>query len=152
MNLSNSARQILPLCAVSAALVFLPACNEAKSQPKTLLPVRLAPVQKITVANGVRYSADIVPYSQVDLAFKSTGYVDSVRQVKSAEGRMRNIDQGDWVKKGTVLAVVHEQDYVDKLQQAKSQLARAQAEYEKAKLTFDRTSALYASQSATKPD
>lgn len=117
-----------------------------------LLPVRLAPVQNITVGNGVRYSANIVPYSQVDLAFKSSGYVDSVRQVKGAGGRIRNIDQGDWVKKGTVLALVHQQDYLDKLEQAKAQLGRAQAEYDKAKLSFERTSALYASQSATKPD
>ena len=33
---------------------------------------------------------------------------------------MRNIDQGDWVQKGTVLAVVQQQDYQDKLQQAKA--------------------------------
>ena len=51
-----------------------------------------------------------------------------------------------------MLAVVRQQDYLDKVQQAKAQLARSQAEYDKAKLTFDRTSALYASQSATKPD
>ena len=76
----------------------------------------------------------------------------SIRQVKSPSGGMRNIDQGDWVQKGTVLAVVRQQDYLDKVQQAKAQLARAQAEYDKAKLTFDRVSALYASQSATKPD
>jgi multidrug efflux system membrane fusion protein len=65
---------------------------------------------------------------------------------------MRNLDQGDYVQKGTVLAVVRQQDYLDKVQQAKAQLARSQAEYDKAKLTFDRTAALYASQSATKPD
>jgi multidrug efflux system membrane fusion protein len=65
---------------------------------------------------------------------------------------MRNIDQGDFVQKGTVLAVVREQSYRDKLQQANAQLARSQAEYEKAKLSFDRVSALYGSQSATKPD
>jgi RND family efflux transporter MFP subunit len=72
--------------------------------------------------------------------------------VKNPSGGMRNLDQGDYVQKGTVLAVVRQQDYLDKLQQAKAQLARSQAEYDKAKLTFDRTSALYASQSATKPD
>jgi multidrug efflux system membrane fusion protein len=48
-----------------------------------------------------------------------------VRQVKGPEGRVRNIDQGDWVKKGTVLAQVHQQDYLAKLEQAKAQLAHA---------------------------
>ena len=104
------------------------------------------------MGNGAKYSASIVPYAQVTLAFQSSGYVDSIRQVKSPSGGMRNIDQGDWVPKGTVLAVVRQQDYLDKVQQAKAQLARAQAEHEKAKLSFDRVSALYASQSATKPD
>jgi RND family efflux transporter MFP subunit len=109
-------------------------------------------VQTIAVGNGAKYSASIVPYAQVDLAFQSGGYVESIRQVKSPSGGMRSIDQGDWVPKGTVLAVVRQQDYKDKLEQANSQLARAQADYDKAKLTFDRTSALYASHSATKPD
>jgi multidrug efflux system membrane fusion protein len=65
---------------------------------------------------------------------------------------MRNIDQGDWAAKGTVLAVVHQQNYQDKVAQAKAQLAGYQAEHDKAQLTFDRTSALYSTQSATKPD
>ena len=151
MKTLNSVRRIFWMGAVSLLGLSLVACNEAKSEPKALLPVRLATVETITVGNGVRYSADIAPYTQVDLAFKSNGYVDSVLQVKSTR-RLRNVDQGDWVKKGTVLAVVHQQDYLDKLEQAKAQLARAQAEYDKAKLAFDRTSALYASQSATKPD
>ena len=152
MSPINSLRRILFLFLISTFVLFLDACNEAKSEPKAPLPVHVAEVQNITVGNGVRYSADIVPYSQVDLAFKSSGYVDSVRQVKSADGRMRKVDQGDWVKKGTVLALVHEQEYVDTLEQAKAQLARSQADYDKAKLTFDRTATLYASQSATKPD
>jgi RND family efflux transporter MFP subunit len=128
------------------------ACKQQNSAETLPLPVHTAMVQTIAVGNGAKYSASIVPYAQVDLAFQSGGYVDSIRQVKSPSGGMRNIDQGDWVQKGTVLAVVRQQDYKDKLEQANAQLARSQAEYEKAKLTFDRTSALYASHSATKPD
>jgi RND family efflux transporter MFP subunit len=130
----------------------LAACSQANSTPKPLPPVRTAEVQAIQVGSTVRYSANIVPYAQVDLAFRSSGYVDSICQVRGADGRMRNVDEGDWATKGTVLAVVHQQDYVDKLDQANAQLARAQAEYDKAKLSYDRTSALYSTQSATKPD
>ena len=115
------------------------------------MPVRTAMVQNIAIGNSVQYSASIVPYSQVDLAFQSGGYIDHVRQVKSASGGMRNIDQGDFVE-GNRSCVVREQSYRDKLQQANAQLSRAQAEYVKAKLSFDRVSALYGSQSATKPD
>ena len=133
-------------------LVGLTACKQQNSAETLPLPVHTALVQPVAVGNGAKYSASIVPYAQVNLAFQSGGYVDSIRQVKSPSGGMRNIDQGDWVQKGTVLAVVRQQDYLDKVQQAKAQLSRAQAEYEKAKLSFDRVSALYASQSATKPD
>ena len=130
----------------------LSACNQANPQPKSLIPVRTAQVGSIDVGNALRYSASIAPYTQVDLAFKSNGYVESVLQVPSANGGRRNVDQGDWVKKDTVLAVVSRQDYLDKVQQADAQLSRAQAEYVKDKLSFDRTSALYSSQSATKPE
>jgi multidrug efflux system membrane fusion protein len=128
------------------------ACKQENSAETLSLPVHTAMVQTIAVGNGAKYSASIVPYAQVDLSFQSGGYVGSIRQVKNPSGGMRNIDQGDWVQKGTVLAVVRQQDYQDKLEQAKAQLARAQAEFEKAKLSFDRVSALYAAQSATKPD
>jgi multidrug efflux system membrane fusion protein len=138
--------------AVAAALSLgLSGCNQAKSEPRMPIPVRTAAVRVMENGTGTKYSASIVPYTQVDLSFRSNGYVESIRQVQSASGR-RNIDQGDYVKQGTVLAVVSRQDYLDKLDQAKAQLSRAQAEYEKAKLSFDRTTALYSTQSATKPD
>jgi RND family efflux transporter MFP subunit len=149
----NPASVKCSLAMLSAALlVGTTACKQQNAAETLPLPVHTALVQTVAVGNGAKYSASIVPYAQVTLAFQSGGYVDSIRQVKSPSGGIRNIDQGDWVKKGTVLAVVRQQDYVDKVQQAKAQLARAQAEYEKAKLSFDRVSALYGSQSATKPD
>jgi multidrug efflux system membrane fusion protein len=138
--------------AVSPLVLGATACKQENAAETLPVPVHTAMVQTVAVGNGAKYSASIVPYAQVDLAFQSGGYVDRIRQVKNPSGGMRNIDQGDYVQKGTVLAVVRQQDYLDKVQQAKAQLARSQAEYDKAKLTFDRTAALYASQSATKPD
>src|SRR5581483_5261094 len=73
-------------------------------------------------------------------------------QVRGADGRMRSLDTGDWVDRGTVLAVVRQQDYTDQREQARAQLARAQADYDHAKVNFDRTSNLYSTQSATKPE
>lgn len=143
----------LSLAALSSAVLLgATACKQQTAAEALPLPVHTVNVQSITVGNGAKYSASIVPYAQVTLAFQSAGYVDRIRQVKSPSGGMRNIDQGDWVSKGTVLAVVKQQDYLDKVQQAKAQLARSQADFDKAKLSFDRVSALYATQSATKPD
>jgi RND family efflux transporter MFP subunit len=138
--------------AASLLTFSLMGCQEAKSTAPAPLPVRAADVETVRSGNSVKYSATIVPYSQVDLSFKSNGYVERILQVTGSDGRRRNVDQGDFVKRGTVLALVHQQDYADKLDQAKAQLFRAQAEYDKAKLSFDRTSALYESKSATKPD
>jgi RND family efflux transporter MFP subunit len=149
----NPASVRLSLAMLAAALMAgLTACKQQDAAETLPLPVHTALVQPVAMGNGAKYSASIVPYAQVTLAFQSSGYVDSIRQVKSPSGGMRNLDQGDWVQKGTVLAVVRQQDYLDRVQQAKSQLARAQADNDKAKLTFGRVSALYASQSATKPD
>jgi multidrug efflux system membrane fusion protein len=149
----NVTPKIADLCILTSALVLLASsCKEDATAGKQTLPVRTAMVQTIAVGTPTRYSASIAPYSQVALAFQSSGYVDHVLQVKSANGGMRNIDQGDWARKGTVLAVVRQDDYKDKLGQATAQLDRAQAEHEKAKLSYDRVSALYSTQSATKPD
>ena len=152
MKTRSAARRISTLLLVAGLAFGMSGCQEAGSEPKPATPVRVAEVTPIRAGNAVRYSANVVPYAQVDLAFKSGGYVTSIRQVKGTDGRIRNVDAGDWVKKDTVLAVVDQQDYLNKLEQAKAQLERAQAEYEKAKLSFDRTDALYASKSATKPD
>ena len=127
-------------------------CSRAASEPRPLTPVRVVQVQSISTGSETRYSANIVPDAQVDAAFKSGGYVVSIRQMRGADGRMRNIDTGDWVTRGTVLAVVRQQDYTDRKEQANAQLARAQADLDHAKLSFDRTSNLYSVQSATKPE
>jgi RND family efflux transporter MFP subunit len=149
----NPASAKFSIAMLAAALMAgLTACKQQNAAETLPLPVHTALVQPVAMGNGAKYSASIVPYAQVTLAFQSSGYVDSIRQVKSPSGGMRNIDQGDWVQKGTVLAVVRQQDYLDRVQQAKAQLARSQADNDKAKLTWERVSALYASQSATKPD
>jgi RND family efflux transporter MFP subunit len=139
------------LAAMSAAVTLM-GCSKAKSDAAPLVPVRTAEVQTIDTGVGNTYSANIQPYQQVELAFKSSGYLVSIRQVRDADGHIRNIDQGDYVTKGTVLASVQQDDYQEKLAQAKAQLDKAQAEHERAKLSFGRMSALYAAGAATKPD
>jgi RND family efflux transporter MFP subunit len=139
--------------ALAALYVFSQTgCTHAESEPRALTPVRIAQVETISTGSETRYSANIVANAQVDLAFKSGGYVESIRQVRGADGRMRNVDTGDWVSRGTVLAVVRQKDYVDQREQARAQLARAQADYDHSKLSFDRTTNLYSTQSATKPE
>jgi len=128
------------------------ACGDKTANQAPPVPVRTAVVHTIDTGTTNTYSANIQPYQQVDLSFKSNGYLVSIRQVRDAEGHVRNIDQGDYVTKGTVLATVQQDDFQQKLDQAHAQLARAQAEHERAELSFGRMSALYKVGAATQPD
>lgn len=150
--IKNHQTEIWLLALMSLYAITQSGCSHAASEQRPLTPVRLDEVRTISTGSETRYSANIVPNAQVDLAFKSGGYVESIRQVRGADGHIRNLDTGDWVTKGTVLAVVRQKDYLDQREQAKAQLARAQADYDHAKLNFDRTSNLYSTQSATKPE
>jgi multidrug efflux system membrane fusion protein len=148
-----SLKNRLWIAAIASTLtVLVTACQQENPTTSDLLPVHTAVVQPLSQDTATKYSANIVPYAQVDLSFKSNGYVERLHQVKNPSGGIRNVDQGDWIPKGTVLAVVSQQDYIDKLQQAQAQLARGQAEQEKARLSFERVSSLYSTHSATKPD
>jgi RND family efflux transporter MFP subunit len=142
---------LLALLAGAVAIMLAGCRKEATNQP-ILVPVRATQVQTIDTGVGNTYSANIQPYQQVDLAFKSNGYLASIRQVRDADGHIRNIDQGDYVTQGTVLATVQQDDYQQKLAQAKAQLEKAQAENGRAQLSFGRVSALYKVGAATKPD
>ncbi len=137
-----------------AALVLVGAvgCRQGAEANKALTPVRTAAVQLIDAGSSNAYSANIQPYQQVDLSFKSNGYLASIKQVRDADGHVRNIDIGDYVTQGTVLATVQQDDFKDKLAQAKASLDRSQAENERAKLSYERTTKLFAVGAATKPD
>jgi RND family efflux transporter MFP subunit len=138
------------------ANIFLAAilggCRTRTAPSEPLTPVRLATADIFSDGQGPRYSASVVAYAQVDLAFQSGGYIVSIKEVRGVDGRVRKVQQGDFVTSGTVLAVVQPDDYQDKLNLAKANLAKAQADMERAKLSFDRTAALYGQQSATKPE
>ena len=140
------------LLGAASLLTVVAGCRQEAAVDKSPTPVRTALVQVIDAGTANTYSANIQPYQQVDLAFKSNGYLASIRQVKDADGHVRNIDIGDYVTQGAVLATVQQDDFKDKLAQAKASLDRSQAENERAKLSYDRVTKLFAVGAATKPD
>ena len=123
------------LAAVTVAVLQI-GCRDQAAKQAPPMPVRTAEVRNIDTGTTNTYSANIQPYQQVDLSFKSNGYLVSIRQVRDDNGHIRNIDQGDYVRQGTVLATVQQDDYQQKLDQANAQLARAQADHERAALSF----------------
>lgn len=143
------ARQAIILLAGMAAVV---GCRQEVRYEKPLTPVRVQPLENQTLSGAVRYSATITPYAQVQLASKVNGYVREILQIPGADGRRRDVQAGDTVTKGTVLARINETDYAEKVNMAKAQLAQAQAALEKGKQDFARASALLATQSITGPD
>lgn len=148
-------------------IAFLFSCSrQTPVLEKTATPVRVSAVERYTPGQGQRYSASILPNRQVNLAFRASGFVESIYQVRGADGRMRSVDIGDIVKAGTVLAQVRLTDYQLQVSQAQgqlkqatqagqtasAQLAQAETAATKAQQDFDRADALFKKTSLTKSD
>lgn len=146
------------------------ACNKATAYEKPLTPVRVTGAQNIQPSGaegaGTRYSATIRPAAQLDLAFKTGGYLREFLQVRGADGRPRSVQEGDWVAKGTVLARLREDDFGHKLTAAEAQFAEAsatrstaqaqlneaEAALKQAQRDFDRATALLEANSLTRTE
>jgi multidrug efflux system membrane fusion protein len=125
------------------------AAKPAEPDPK---PVRIEVVRAAPGDPGVRYSANIAPQTQVPLAFKVGGYISEILQRPGADQRPRDVQQGDVVKEGTVLARVSPSDYTARLDQSRAGVAGAEAAAVKARADFDRASKLFETQSLTRPE
>jgi RND family efflux transporter MFP subunit len=132
--------------------ILLISCGRTEKPTPPPIPVGVRAAEVYQGGGEVRYSANIQPYARVDLAFKSGGYLTNILQVKGVDGRKRNVQEGDYVKRGSVLARVRQSDYEAKLTQAGGQAAAAQAALEHARLDLKRAGNLYGSNSMTKSD
>jgi RND family efflux transporter MFP subunit len=141
------AELVLALGFVAASL----GCSHPGAE-KAARPVRVEAVDGELPTGGLRYSATIQPYEQVALSFKVGGYVRMVRQVAGTDGRPRNLQQGDPVARGTVLARVDPADYQERANQGQAQVAEAEAGLQKASADASRAEALYAAKALTRPD
>ena len=107
------------------------ACNKATAYEKPLVPVRVTGAQKFQPSGGdgagTRYSATIRPSAQLDLAFKTGGYLSELLQARGADGRARSVQESDWVAKGAVFARLREDEFGNKVKAAESQVAEANA-------------------------
>jgi RND family efflux transporter MFP subunit len=141
-----------PLMALLATTI-VGGCHHDPALPtKAPIAVRLADVTLYQSTEGLRYSASLIPYAQVDVAFRTTGYVTDVKQIKSADGRIRDIGTGDFVTRGTVLARLRRQDLKNQADESGAHVDAAVAQHTQAGQDFNRAKALYATQSLTKPD
>lgn len=170
---------MLTIAAVVACL-SVTGCRSEHAKAKVIKPVNAKAVTMHSSVHSVRYSASIRPSSQVDVAFKVGGYVESIAGQRDAAGQWRHIQAGDLVHKGTVLARLRQSDYVARVNEVKSQsgearsaletnhaqlteakvaietsraqVGDAQAAFDRARLDFERSSILFSTQSITKPE
>jgi RND family efflux transporter MFP subunit len=131
---------------------IIAACASDVVADKSARPVRVEKVRGEVATGGLRYSATIQPYEQVPMSFKVGGYVSAVAQRPGADGRPRNLQQGDQVKRGTMLARVNPADYQERVNQAKAQVAEAEAGLVRARADAARAEALYQGKALTRPD
>jgi multidrug efflux system membrane fusion protein len=128
------------------------ACATAPAPERLPTPVRTETVKPASIERGVRYSAQIIPVDQVAVSFKTSGYVLDLLQVHDSAGRTRDLEEGDAVNAGAVLARVEERDYQSKVARAEAAIAQARAGEEKALNDLNRAEALFKADALIKPD
>src|SRR5262249_24289179 len=90
--------------------------------------------------------------ARVPVSFRIPGYVTAIKQTRGEGGRLRDLTEGDRESAGTVLVRIRSAEYEDKVGQADSQAAAAEAVALKAKLDYERATRLFSSRSITKAD
>ncbi|MGC1190189.1 MAG: efflux RND transporter periplasmic adaptor subunit [Candidatus Binatus sp.] len=121
-----------------AAPMALVGCGHKEAAAPESIPVTVQTIATANGATGGAYSANIIADTQVDVAFKVNGYVQSILQLKGADGKARNLQAGDRVTAGAVLAVVKDDTYRNSLVKAQADLQNSQASLSKTKADFVR--------------
>jgi RND family efflux transporter MFP subunit len=135
------------------ACLFSAACDRKPPEPQEQwVPVRVEVAGNTSAAGAVRYSAVVTPKTQVNLAFKVGGYVESILQRVEPGGGEQPITQGETVSQDEVMATIRDEEYRDKVKSAEADLASANAALVKGEADFRRARALYKSQSLTATD
>jgi len=113
-------------------------CRPAEVDERSPIAVQVAEVALREFANETCFSATVKELQKVDLSFKIAGTVEHLHQVSDAgAAAVRDVQVGDEVPAGAVLARLDEADYrrrwnaaCEKLAKAESQLVAATADAE----------------------
>lgn len=138
-------RRTLVIGAVALAAVLVLAAttfSSTKQQETVPVPVRVQLVEGAGEASGLRYSANINPREQVELAFKVGGYVREIVAVPGPDGIKRELRAGDKVTRGMVLARLDQQDHAARANQARAAMEEAKASLVQAQKDFERSQSL----------
>lgn len=133
--MKNLIRIIILVVLVFGAYKGLEYMREQKPEVQEKEVIR--PVKTVTLnSNGKggiwRYYGTLQGGKRVDLSFRVSGPIRTI-----------NVDKGASVKKGQLLATLDPRDYQNRLKQARSSQAQAQAQYNDAQANFKRYENLY---------
>lgn len=144
VNLRLSRKKLSVLGAIVLVGLALAATTFSKTRPQGSppVPVRVQAVEDAGAASGLRYSANINPREQVELAFKVGGYVREITAVPGPDGIKRELRAGDRVTRGMVLARLDQQDHAARADQARAAMEEAKASLEQAQKNYKRSQAL----------
>jgi len=115
---------------MTAAVLAANACSRPRAEgtASTELPtVAVARVTRGDVAQVLTVTADFRPFQEIDVHAKVAGYLKSI-----------NVDVGDRVHAGQLLAVLEIPELQDDLQQAEAGVHHAQEEINRAQADFER--------------
>ena len=109
--------------------------------PKPPLVVRVQPAKVTALASSVILTGQIAARVESDLGFRIEGRIAS-----------RNVDVGDHVKKGQILATLETTQQLADVNAAKAGVASAEATLKEAQTTFQRQNTLLAQGFTTRPN
>lgn len=124
---------------VAGMVGVLAACGDDPPPPPPL-PVTVAVAGSGSGADEARYSGAIRADESVDVAFRVSGIVEAVTQVRGADGRLRAIQDGDRVRRGMVLARLRQTEFRDQVADADAALRQAAADFERASQLYENRS------------
>lgn len=90
--------------------------------------VAVAPVARSTLAQTLTLAAEFRPYQEIDVHAKVAGYVKTI-----------NVDVGDRVKAGQLLAILEVPELRDELQEDEAAVRRSDEEIKRAQADLERT-------------
>ena len=104
---------------VLAGLATLAACEKVAGRVEPApRPVRVQAIGPAPGPAALKYSATLQADRVVAVAFKASGFVDTIPQRRGADGRSRALEVGDAVHAGDLLAQVRGDDYQERINQA----------------------------------
>lgn len=93
---------------------------------KMAVTVEVEEVKRGPVRESVRYVGSVEAYESVTIIPKVTGILDSIE-----------VDIGDRVSKGAIIAIIDDADFAQRLEQVKASLKLVEAQHERSRINLD---------------